>query len=314
MTVWWVFPILFASWLTWAEAPAIVVRPHTHLAQAKPVLFQDIAEFFSVDAKAAGELNQVKLADGPKEGERLEFNGGAISALLRSQKAWRKMAVKPAVTIPSKVTVENIGDRATEPQVRMELISQWQDQCSCRAQIDTLMMPALGEWAPGTKWRLRLHGDRARGNFNVPLEIIPAAGPVKTLWVRGQVSYYRKAPVARRQLQFGERVQPGDVQYAERDITFARDSIPGENEVIGRKVRQAVAANEILFNGLLENDKALKRGDQVRMAVGRPGWEVVMVGVAEQDGFVGDLVKVRNQKSNQIVQATVVGRGEVSVE
>ncbi len=313
MSAWWALAILAASLAAKAE-PAIVVRPHTHLSQTKAVLLQSVAEFFDIDQATAKALGEVKLADGPQEGDRLEFSGQEISSILRSQKAWAKLNPKPAITIPSNVIVENIGDKVTEAQVRMELIRTWQTQCTCRVQIDSLMMPKIANWAPGTQWRLKLRSDPVRGSFTVPLEITEAGGELKTLWVKGQVSYFKKSPVAKRQLNFGVRVQPEDFQMTERDITFARDAVPEEAEVIGRKLRQSISANDVLYSGFLEKEKALKRGDLVRMTIIESGWEVVMMGIAESDASIGDNVKIRNSKSNQVVVATVTGRGEVKIQ
>lgn len=313
MSIWWVLPILAASLVAKAE-PAIVIRPHTHLSQTKIVQLQSIAEFFGVDAGTARALGEVKLANGPREGERMEFSGAQISSILRAQKTWAKLEPKPAITIPSRVIVENIGDRVTEAQVRMELTNQWQSRCACRVQIDSLVMPKINNWRTGSQWRLKLRSDLVRGSFNVPLEITVASGETQTLWVKGQVSYYKQVPVARRQLNFGERVQPDDILMTERDVTFARDAVPADGEVVGRKIRMAVSANDIIFAGGLEKEKALKRGDLVRMMVAEDGWEVMLTGIAEHDAFIGDAVKVRNTKSNQVVVATVVGRGEVKIE
>lgn len=313
MSAWWALAILAATLVARAES-AIVVRPHTHLSQTKAVHLQSVAEFFEIDPAVARALGEVKLADGPREGERLEFSGAEISSILRAQKAWAKLDPKPAITIPSQVIVENIGDQVTEAQVRMELIRSWQVLCSCRVQIDSMMMPKIGAWAPGMRWRLKLRSDLVRGSFTVPLEITAAGGELKTFWVKGQVAHFKLSPVATRQLNFGERVQPEDFQMAERDITFARDAVPAETDVVGRKIRQSIPANEILYAGFLEREKALKRGDLVRMTIIESGWEVVMMGVAEQDASIGDMVKIRNSKSNQVVVATVTGRGEVKIQ
>jgi flagellar basal body P-ring formation protein FlgA len=97
-------------------------------------------------------------------------------------------------------------------------------------------------------------------------------------------------------------------------VTFARDSTAFDGEIVGRKARQAIAAQDILYAGMLEKEKALKRGDPVKVALGEGEWEVILMGVAEQDGFIGDTVKVRNPRSQQVIVATVTARGEVRAQ
>lgn len=312
MSAWWAIAILMAAMTAKAE-PTIVVRPNTQLSEVKPILLLDVAEFSGLDAATVTEVGQMKLAEGPKVGEHIEFSGAAISMLLRSHKIWQT-TTRPVFTIPSRVVVENLGAQLTEAQVRMEIIQRWQTQCACRIELSELSLPRL-KLTDGMAWQLRFPSEPARGSFNIALELKNAKDdPAQTLWIRGRANHFRNVPVAKRQLALGERVQPEDFQFVDREVTFARDAVPAEQEIVGRKLRQSVAANDILFSGLLERERALRRGDQVKMSIGEEEWEVALVGVAEQDGFIGDMVKVRNSRSNQLVTAVVTGRGEVKVQ
>lgn len=311
MSMWWVLSILSIGFVAQAE-PTIVVRPHTQLSQSKTILLQDVAEFFDVDSKVSDVLGRIQLADGMMGGGRLEFSGATISELLRSHKIWHSQP-RPSFTIPSKVVVENVGDKITEARVRMELTTRWQSQCGCRIELSELVMPRIEPWVAGTEWELRMPSQPERGSFTLAIEL-KNNGARKTLWLRGRAAHYKVAAVAKRQIQIGERLQPEDFRMTEREITFARDAVAEAEDCVGRRARIGIAANEILFAGALEREKALRRGDLVRLALSESGWEVVLTGVAEQDGFVGDSVKIRNAKSNQIVVATVVGRGEVRAE
>lgn len=305
--------ILIFSFVALAE-PAIVVRPLTQVAQSKSITMSDVAEFHDISEATAAEVGQMKLAEGPKAGEHIEFSGSSISTLLRDHKVWRATG-KPTFTIPSRVVIENIGSQPTEAQVRMELIQKWQTQCDCRVELTEISMPKVDKWQDGMNWRIRFPSEAARGSFTVALELRNREDvTIQTLWVRGQANHFRSVPVAKRQLNIGERVQPDDYQFTDREITFARDAVPDPQEIVGRRLRQSVAANGILFAGLLERERALRRGDQVKLSIGEDDWEIAMVGVAEQDGFVGDMVKVRNSRSNQMITAVVTGRGEVKVQ
>ncbi|MGE3385756.1 MAG: flagellar basal body P-ring formation chaperone FlgA, partial [Bdellovibrionales bacterium] len=262
--------------------------------------------------KVSSILGGIRLADGLANGERLEFSGSTISQLLRNHKLWQAN-VKPTFTIPSRVVVENVGDKISEARVRMELISRWQSQCACRIELSELSMPKVEPWVAGTEWQLRMPAQPARGTFTVAIEMRNASG-LRTVWLRGRATHYKLSPVAKRQINIGDRIQPEDYSLSEREITFARDAVPDAIDLIGRRARMGIAANDILFAGMLERERALKRGDQVKLALGEGDWEVAMTGIAEQDGFIGDTVKIRNPKSNQVVVATVIGRGEVRAE
>lgn len=313
MSAWWALAVLIASLAANAES-TIIVRPLTQLTQTKAIFLSDVADFHGVEKSLITQLGSIKLAEGPQAGDKIEFSGSAISAALRAHRAWSSMTIRPNVVIPSKIYVENLGEQISEAALRMEIIERWQGQCACRIELSELSLPKMPRLKVATKWRIRFPAMPAKGSFNLALELIDGDSNAQTLWLRGRVAHFKSAPVTTRQMQFGERVQPSDYSIQERDVTFARDSIPDENQLVGRKIRQAVPANEILFVGNLELEKALRRGDQVKMSVGEESWEVVLMGVAEQDGVIGDTVKIRNPQSNQIVSAVVTGRGEVKIQ
>lgn len=311
MSSWWILAILLAALKAGAE-PAIVVRPHTQVVQNKSIELQDVAEFFEVESNVSSKIGKIKLAEGLSTGERIEFSGTTISTLLRNHRLWSSQK-RPAFTIPSRVIVENVGDQITEARVRMELMQRWQSQCGCRIELSELSLPKMEPWLPGTQWQLRFPPQPARGSFTMSLEL-SHQGTQKTLWLQGRATHFKMSPVARRQINIGERIQPEDYQMAEREVTFSRDAIPSESDLVGRKAKVGIAAQDILLMGQLEREKALRRGDQVKLALSEGPWEITMMGVAEQDGFIGDTVKVRNPKSNQVVVATITGRGEVKAE
>lgn len=317
MLVWVVRIIVLISALTTEVSalaePSVVIRPITQLMQSRSIFLSDVAEFVDVPADLANSLSRIKLADAPKPGERLEFTGSALSSIFRAHRAWTAEN-RPNFRIPSQVVIENVSDKVNESQVRLEIGEKWQNQCQCRVEISELVMPILEPWQAGTQWRLQIPNEAAKGSFTLALELTSAKGSKKTLWVRGKAGLFRQVAVATRQIYFGERVQKGDFTMMERDVTFARDASASENEIVGRRAKQVIAAQDILFKGMLEREKALSRGDAVKVAMSENEWEVSVTGIAEQDGFVGDTVKVRNPKTQQLIVATVVGRGEARAQ
>jgi flagellar basal body P-ring formation protein FlgA len=295
-------------------AAQIRIRPMTQLSQSKMIYLGDIADFEELSPAVARELSLVKLAAGPNPGEKIQFTGAEISSIIRSRPILSQRLDKPEVQIPSRITVENVGDRPTEAQLRIEIVEHWSKLCGCRIQIDELLIPKVTTWEPGARWQIRFGTEVARGSFNLGLEIKSADKPDRLVWIRGRVSHYKSVPVSQRMLNQGERVQPQDFIMTEREVTFARDLVPGADDIVGRRLRQSLAANDILFTGNLEREKALKRGDSVRVQFSNSGWEVSLMAVADQDGFIGDTVKVRNVKSNQTLMAKVIGQGEVKAE
>jgi flagella basal body P-ring formation protein FlgA len=56
----------------------------------------------------------------------------------------------------------------------------------------------------------------------------------------------------------------------------------------------------------------VRRGHPVELIYARPGLRITALGVAQEDGTLGDLVRVINAESRRQLQGVVSGPGEVS--
>jgi flagella basal body P-ring formation protein FlgA len=123
----------------------------------------------------------------------------------------------------------------------------------------------------------------------------------------------RKVPVAKRIVNIGERVLASDFTWEYRDTSFAIDGIPLAEELNGKRMKQGLRANEVLFRGMLEKERAIRRGDLVQLRSSEGAWEVTMSVVAQQDAFVGDVIGLKNPKTNTMLMGQVTGQGEVEL-
>ncbi len=282
----------------------IVVRAHTLIEHGSPVVLGDIIDTRDLSPELQEKLSQVALAAAPKPGERLEFSNSAISSSLRT------VGELPHLRIPSHVVVERSSHKWEAAVVEKELIAYWQGLCSdCRLEIERLTLPAgqLENWALTPKEEL------PKGGFSVPVKVVTASGAT-TLWVQGNLIIRKQVPVAKRAMFFGERVQTADFDWAWRDVTFAQDGVPSPEEIANRRIKSALRANDILFSGMLEHEKALRRGDIARVISGHGDWEVSVTGVAQQDGEIGDTVTIKNPKTNKDMVGVVVAKDEVEIQ
>lgn len=126
-----------------------------------------------------------------------------------------------------------------------------------------------------------------------------------------QIQEWSTVLVASRPLRPGERLQADDI----KPMRVSRDQLRGDTvqdpkALLGTLTRQAIAAGQPLTRQLTCQ---ICRGDEVRIAAGQPGFEVIMKGIAQGAGNIGDRVSVRNLSSRRTVQAEVVGTGLVRV-
>ncbi|MBE0483346.1 MAG: flagellar basal body P-ring formation protein FlgA [Bacterioplanes sp.] len=87
-----------------------------------------------------------------------------------------------------------------------------------------------------------------------------------------------------------------------------------KSDVIGQMVRRSLRPGTILSPDMLTVPDIIARGERVSIVLQRPGFQVEMAGTALTSGKLGDRIRVRNETSQRIIAAEVIGTGLVQVQ
>jgi flagella basal body P-ring formation protein FlgA len=135
-----------------------------------------------------------------------------------------------------------------------------------------------------------------------------------SLNLRVRVQVFAPAVLARRALPPGHVVEAEDMQVAEADIVSAqRPPLRDAAQVVGKLLRIGVAAGQPLMAEHLKLPIVVRRGAPVEVTATVGQVSVTGSGTAQQDGAVGDLVRIK-VPGGRILEATVTGDGRVSVQ
>ena len=219
-----------------------------------------------------------------------------------------RLGTKIHVKTPIKMIIERVSKNYSESAVQEALLENWKKLCTgCRLSIDQLSIPALP--TAEITWSLMNTDKLPKGSFSVPIQI---AGK-QTLWVTGVLRNEQLVPVTKRSMSAGERFAEEDTAMAWREISFYVDSAPSVQQMIGKRLKQNLRAGDVVLSNMLEREKAVLRGEPVQVFVKHEGWSVSLMATAEQDGFIGDRVRLKNTKSNKEIMATITGRAEARI-
>lgn len=87
-----------------------------------------------------------------------------------------------------------------------------------------------------------------------------------------------------------------------------------KNDVIGQMVRRSLRPGTVLSPDMLTAPDIVSRGERVSILLQRPGFQVEMAGTALTSGKLGDRIRVRNETSQRIIAAEIIGTGLVQVQ
>lgn len=155
-------------------------------------------------------------------------------------------------------------------------------------------------------------GSRRAANV---LVIVRCPGPHPwKLYVPVTIRARLRVLVAAQSLSRGMQVQAGMLGRADRDVSklpygyFVR-----AGKVEGQVLRRNVAPGTVLTPEMLRPPLLVRRGQIVTISAGSGGFSVTTQGVALQSGARGALVRVRNTRSNRVLQGVVTASGQVHI-
>lgn len=155
-------------------------------------------------------------------------------------------------------------------------------------------------------------------NFNpakmIATATISSADSATKKQVKASVHYITKVPVLSATMRRGDIISSDDISY----IKVRADDIPAsmmvnEENLIGKTPRNNIAALAPIHFSDLRMPTLVKKGDIVVMKLANKNISLTTQGHAIQKGKKGDVVRVENLSSKQVITAIVTGEREVTV-
>ncbi len=298
-----------------AEANSELIFRSEVSSEKANLQLEDVADLSGFSDEEQKTLGKLSLISDLKWNQSQTLSSAEISQRIRGDLAkieneWgRKIQLK----LPAELKIERKMRSLDVKNATADLQNIFSGMCeACEIEISNVTVPRLPS-KNQSAWTISAPRELPRGSFSVPVEVMKEQGEKQIFWIQGRLSVFRQVPVALRAINLGERLQKSDIGLQRKDLTFAQDSTPNIEEIQGRRLKQSLRAGSVVFSNYIEQEKALRRGEVVKVRSGEGGWEVALSAVAEQDGVIGDSVRVRNPKSNLTLVGVVTGPGEVEL-
>jgi flagellar basal body P-ring formation protein FlgA len=137
--------------------------------------------------------------------------------------------------------------------------------------------------------------------------------PGWTFHLPAEVEIYRPVLVASAQILRGDSLDQSDLKFETRNISQISGEVLTTRDVIGKAAKRQINAGDVIRSALLDQPKTINRGETVSITAKSGSIKVVMQGTAMTDGKLGQQIKVRNNQSDRIISAKVVGQAAVEI-
>jgi flagella basal body P-ring formation protein FlgA len=290
-------------------AEAILPGPHITLGE--------VATISGADQARIETLKELNLGNAPYAGRSVVLSMETFGARLLNKGVdltgitWE---VPPYVKITSEhqvLTGENIAARAKD-----YLIQQFTSKAPADLSIEQIGQQNDLILPPGAITLKPRLTQGIRSNTAVDIDVLVNETIINTVRPRFQVTLYEEVAVTAKPIGAGSILTLENLRLERRDVarsTRSTEYITDLNKVLGLAARRSLGAGLVLDVSSLVRPDIIKRADPVTIIAQRGGIEVTTAGIALQDGYEGQIIRVQNQKTKKIITAKVVNADTVKV-
>lgn len=298
-----------------------VVRLRTDVDVPGPDIFLgDIADIDTEDTGLRERLQLLHVGRAPLPGQRRELHVATIQTRMRQQRLpvsdISVLADEPEIVVRTRaelVSGDTLMEKAREALLEtasatlatVGVPGRWELTCSTPASVTVS--------ADDPIVRVQRTSGTAPGVMVAVVDVIVAGIPARTVNVRCDAVWEQQVLVALQPLKRHD-VLEGEVYDTEwrRFTSLPREGLLSTESPEGWRVTRPVSSGTVLTRTMVEPIPLVRRGDRISIVASTGGILVTAPGVAQGDGGPGEVIRVENTLSGQIVEAYVVDEQTVS--
>jgi len=136
---------------------------------------------------------------------------------------------------------------------------------------------------------------------------------VKNMSVRGTVEALAPVVVATGSLKRGQVLNPQNLTMAVMDLSSIRNPGFAQEDFIGKKLTRSLRAGSPILLSMVESLPIVQRGERVKIIINSGPLHLTATGLANSDGILDQMIRVRNIASNKMIYCRVAAPGLVEV-
>jgi flagellar basal body P-ring formation protein FlgA len=137
---------------------------------------------------------------------------------------------------------------------------------------------------------------------------------VKNISIRGQLKVMAPVAIVTQGVKRGSILQPDMVEMELRDLSTLRNPCTNLRKVLGKRLSKRLRRGSVLDLSFIEFPPVILKGQLVKMIVNNNGLQLTATGISHMNGKQGQVIRVKNIRSNKSVFCKVSSPGIVEVQ
>jgi len=149
----------------------------------------------------------------------------------------------------------------------------------------------------------------------IPVDLVSSGKCLQSFWITAEVCVRAEVLTAAKKINSGRRLAPDDVERRVVELSDLRTCYTRNPEdVLGKISRRSFQTGDPLAREAFSEPPMVRSGETVRLRLERGGIVLTSLAKAQQDGKLGQVIKVRNVEFSALLKAEVTGRAEVKIQ
>ncbi|MBI3900287.1 MAG: flagellar basal body P-ring formation protein FlgA [Gammaproteobacteria bacterium] len=305
------------SALAGGDMPIVIGLRSQATVTGAQIRLADIADI-QADAAVRQRLAVVQIASAPPIGGRRVLEREQVARAMRQSGGELSFSIEGSDTIAIERPAAEYDGAQLLAAAQAHLAEHLRGQVPTNARVQITPVTNVPSFrGPAGQWRAAprpLRGIGVAKRMCVWLDIEVNGAIYRSLPVWFAVSVYRPALVTRRAYGSKEPITTNDIAIEERDVAaLASPPIAADTALTGLRTRRFVAAGNVLQASDIESLPSILADQEVDVHVITGPIAIDTKAVAQEEGSIGKIIRVRNPASTLTYTAKVVGDRKVLV-
>jgi flagella basal body P-ring formation protein FlgA len=137
---------------------------------------------------------------------------------------------------------------------------------------------------------------------------------VQNITVSATLEALAQVAITSGDLRRGVILREEHIETAERDLNHLRAPCFDSDELLGKRLKRSLRKGQVFERSAVAFPPMIKRGELVTITAQKGALRVTAKGLAQQNGDEGDMIRVRNTRSQKDLICEVTGPVAVSME
>lgn len=288
------------------------------ILEEKTITFRDVSTITGDDVKLVNKINDIEIGRTPWPNNVRRISKDFMKMRLHSSNVNVSdvnftNANSVAVSVEStKITGLEISQKAKEYLLSVLPVTDRE------TTVELARLPG-DQWIPSRRDKINFDVslvDTSKDRGNIEL-IVSASSNGKRYFkipVYFKVRVFEYVAIAKRKIARNRQLTKENVFMARRETTKIRGmAFSSRDNLTGKTASVSILPYTILTEDMVETPPTIKQGSVVKLYIKSRGFRIVTKGLAQQTGYTGEVIKVRNLDSKKILYGEIIDSGKVQI-